>query len=478
MTETPLWHRSARELADAIRGRSVTAADVVDAHLARIAEVNPVVNAVTVVFEERARALAAEIDARLDAGGEVGPLAGVPFCVKENIDLTWSPSTHGWTFLADAVPEADATLVTRLLAAGGIPIARGNMPDFGLRWDTDNDLFGRTDNPWDAGRVPGGSSGGDAVAVATGMVPIGLGNDYGGSLRLPAYANGVCALRPSAGRIPAPTAAIAPVALSLQFFAVNGPIARTVDDLDLAFSLMHGADGRDPLAVSMPHPSTYSGLRKVAVVRDPVGWGVEPQVAEALQRAADALATAGWEVVDAEPPMIEDAAVLWRQLSTTEMIGSFQPGGLPEPLSAGSTGYFLDNASQTEVLESSEAYGGAWAQRVVIAALWEAFQAEHPIILGPVSTARMPEVGFDLSGPEATTRLWREHRLLVAVNFLGLPSVAVPTGVDDSGMPTGVQLIGPRNGDHIALAAGRAVEAALGTLTPVSPVARREPVAS
>ena len=112
--------------------------------------------------------------------------------------------------------------------AGAIPIARGNMPDLGLRWDTDNDLFGRTLNPWDRDRVPGGSSGGDAVAVATGMVPLGLGNDYGGSLRLPAYAAGVCALRPSAGRIPAPVVSTAePVSLSLQHFAVNGPIARS-----------------------------------------------------------------------------------------------------------------------------------------------------------------------------------------------------------------------------------------------------------
>jgi amidase len=342
------------------------------------------------------------------------------------------------------------------------------MPDFGLRWDTDNDLFGRTYNPWDRDRVPGGSSGGDAVAVATGMVPLGLGNDYGGSLRLPAYAAGVCALRPSAGRIPAPTAAVEPVSLSLQFFAVNGPIARRVDDLDTAFALMHGADGRDPLAITVPHPSSYEGPRRVGVVRDPLGWGVDPEVAAAIGRAAEALAAAGWDVVDSEPPMIEDAAVLWRQLSTTEMVGAFRPGGLPAPLSDASTTYFLDNASETHVLESSDEYGGAWARRVVIAAAWEAFQAEYPIVLGPVSARRMPAIGFDLSGPAATTELWRDHRLLVAVNFLGLPSVAVPTGLDDDGIPTGVQLIAPRNGDHIALAAARDVEAALGVLTPIA----------
>ena len=473
MTNRPLWQYGIRELADAVRARTVTAREVIDAHLARIDEVNPIVNAVTVVFHERARELADRIDAALDAGEEAGPLAGVPFTVKENIDLTWSATTSGWTFTANALPAHDATMVRRLLEAGAVPIARGNMPDWGLRWDTDNDLFGRTVNPWDPARVPGGSSGGDAVAVATGMTPLGLGNDYGGSLRLPAYAAGVCALRPSAGRIPAPMRDVTePVALSLLFFAVNGPIARRVDDLDLAFTLMHGADGSDPTAITVAHPSSYDGARRVAVVRDPLGWGVDPQVAAAVDRAAQALAAAGWEVAEVEPPQLEDAATLWRQISATEMVGAFLPGALPEPLSEGSTRYFLDNVAETEVLESGEAYGGAWARRAVVAGAWERFQAEHPVILGPVSARRMPAVGFDLSGPAATTELWRSHRLLVAVNFLGLPSVAVPAGLDEDGLPTGVQLIGPRNGDHIALAAARDVEAALGALTPVDARAR------
>ncbi|MEB7505769.1 amidase [Arthrobacter koreensis] len=468
MTNRPLWQLSLSELAEAVRTRAVTARAVIDAHLARIDEINPLVNALTVVFHDRARALAEEVDRRLAAGEDAGPLAGVPFTVKENIDITWSATTSGWAFLAEAAATKDATMVRRLLEAGAIPVARGNMPDWGLRWDTDNDLFGRTINPWDPQRVPGGSSGGDAVAVATGMTPLGLGNDYGGSLRLPAYAAGVCALRPSAGRIPAPSVdVLEPVPLSLQFFAVNGPIARRVDDLDTAFGLMHGADGSDPAAVTIPHPSSYDGARRAAVVRDPLGWGVDPQVSAAVDRAADALSAAGWEIIEAEPPLIDEAATLWRKISTTEMVGAFLPGALPMPLSQGSTQYFLDNAKETEILETGQTYGGAWAQRAVIAAAWERFQSEYPVILGPVSARRMPEIGFDLSGPEATTELWRAHRLLVTVNFLGLPSVAVPTGLDEDSLPTGVQLIGRRNGEHIALAAARDVEAALGTLTPV-----------
>lgn len=465
-TRSALWTLSAREISRLVRAGEVTAREVIDAHLDRIAELNGSLGALTVVFPERARELADLVDRRITAGEDVGSLAGVPISIKENIDITWSASTQGWAFLADAIPDADATMVRRLLAAGAIPIGRGNMPDTGLRWDTDNELFGRTYNPWDRDRVPGGSSGGDSVAVATGMVALGLGNDYGGSLRLPAYAAGICALRPTAGRVPA-SAPVGAWPLTEQFFAVNGPIARHIDDLDAAFSLMHGADGMDPTATSIPHPAGYDGVRRVAVTRDPLGWGVDPEVADAISIAADALAADGWEVVDVEAPMIEEAATLWRRLSVTEFIGSFQTGEGAVPLGEDATRYFLDNADETEVYESIDEYSAAWGQRLLISAAWERFHAEFPIVLGPVSARRMPVIGYDLSGPEATTQLWRDHRLLVTVNFLGLPSVAVPTGLDADGIPSGVQLIAARNGDHIALAAARSVEARVGTFTPL-----------
>ncbi|MEF2978364.1 amidase family protein [Subtercola sp. YIM 133946] len=465
-----LWRMTATDLAAAIGGRHVTAVQVITAHLDRIARVNPLVNAVTVVFNDRSLELAEAVDAALAEGRDPGPLAGVPFTVKENIDLTWSPTTHAARFLAQAVSPTNATLVQRLLDAGAIPIARGNMPDFGLRWDTDNDLFGRTLNPWQPDRTPGGSSAGDAVAVATGMTPIGLGNDYGGSLRLPGFAAGVCALRPTAGRVPAPTTQAAPVSLSLQNFAVNGVLARSVDDLDTVFSIIHGADDYDPLSVTVAHPSGYEGPKRAALTRDPLGWGVDDAVDEGLTRAAEALTAAGWRVTEVEPPLIERAAVLWRSISSTEMRASFAPGALPMPLSDGSVTYFDNNVAGAELLDTVDAYADAWAERMLIAAAWRSFQAEYPVILGPVTTRRMPEIGYDLDGVEAADELWRRHRLLVTVNFLGLPSVAVPTGLDDDGVPSGVQLIASTNNEHIALAAARAVESGSAAITPVEPV--------
>jgi len=470
MDTSAITHLTAVGIADAVRGGTLTAAAVVDAHLTRIAAVNPDVNAVTVVLTDRAREAAAALDSRISRGENPGPLAGVPISVKENIDLTWSATTSGLPCYAGLVPRSNATFVQRALDAGAIPVARGNMPDVGLRWDTDNDLFGRTRNPWDASRVPGGSSGGDAVAVATGMVAAGLGNDYGGSLRLPAHAAGVVALRPSAGRVTAPSRDVAePVPLSLQAFAVNGPLARSVDDLDALFGVVHGADDRDPLSVTVPHPAAYDGPRRAAVTVDPAGWGVEPQVADAVRRAADALSAAGWEVEEAEPPLVERAAVLWRQLSATEMAPAlFTPGVFPGPLSAGTVQYFRDNVAGVELLDTSAAYQAAWAERFAIASAWRAFSARYPVVLGPVVTERMPLVGYDLSGPEAVTAQWRSHRLLVIANFLGLPAVAVPTGVVD-GAPQGVQVIAGLHRDHVALAAARAIEAAGTPLTPIDP---------
>lgn len=451
----------AAEIAQAVRSGEISAEQAVNAHLERIAQVNGRVNALTVVFAERARELADKLDRAISAGEPVGPLAGVPFTVKENIDLTWSATTCGWSALADAVPATNATIVQRMLDAGAIPIGRGNMPDLGIRWDTDNDLFGRTLNPWDASRTPGGSSGGGAVAVATGMTPIGLGNDAGGSLRLPAYAAGVCALRPTHGRVPpASTSTDAVTPLAMQLFAVNGPIARTVDDLDLVFRTIHGADDHDPYAATIPHPDTYDGPRVAAVVRQPRDCDVEPQVTAAVDRAANALAAVGWHVETVDPPMLEETATLWRTLFVTDLLSVFGAAVLPAPLSADSTTFLRAIGETTPPLTDVSAYGRAWARRYTVASAWHHFQRRYPIILGPVSTTQMPAIGFDLAGPEAATELWRRYRLLVAANLLGLPAVALPMGVDQDGLPLGIQVIGPHNGEHIALHAARDIEAA------------------
>src|SRR6267378_1932578 len=197
-----IWQLSASELAQRIVRRQLSSVEVVDAHLARIDEVNPALNALVRVLADEARAGAALADKKLAAGEAVGPLHGVPFTVKENIDMAGLPTTWGVPALAQAVAPADAPVVERMRAAGAIPIARTNLPDMALRVHTDSSLHGLTRNPWHPGRSAGGSSGGDAAALASGMSAIGLGNDLGGSLRVPANACGIASIRPSAGRVP------------------------------------------------------------------------------------------------------------------------------------------------------------------------------------------------------------------------------------------------------------------------------------
>jgi amidase len=242
-----LWRRGAGDLAGAIRAKEASSREVVQAYLDRIAQVNPTLNAVTGVLEETALEAAAAADAALARGADVGPLHGVPFTVKVNVDAAGSATTAGMPVFVDALPAGDAPVVARLRAAGAIPIARTNMPDGGMRWHTASSLHGVTLNPWNPALTPGGSSGGEGAALATGMTPLGVGNDIGGSVRWPAQCCGVAALRPTLGRLAHHSSTIdIELPISYQMFLVQGPMARRARDLRLALSVMGGSDAPDP----------------------------------------------------------------------------------------------------------------------------------------------------------------------------------------------------------------------------------------
>src|SRR6266478_2740366 len=293
-----IWQLSASELAQRIARRQLSSVEVVDAHLARIDEVNPALNALVRVLADEARAGAALADKKLAAGEAVGPLHGVPFTVKENIDMVGLPTTWGVPALAQAVVPADAPVVERMRAAGAIPIGRTNLPDMALRVHTNSSLHGLTRNPWHPGRTAGGSSGGEAAALASGMSPIGLGNDIGGSLRNPANACGIASIRPSAGRVPDVMSVPAEDRLlAVQLMNVQGPMARRVADVRLGLRVLMGAHPRDPWSIDAPFdgPPLAPPIR-VAVMPEPPGGGTDAKVAATVRRAAQALADAGYVV--------------------------------------------------------------------------------------------------------------------------------------------------------------------------------------
>ncbi|MBO0772734.1 MAG: indole acetimide hydrolase, partial [Actinobacteria bacterium] len=298
-----LWRMSALELAAMIRGREVSSREVVQAHLDRVQAVNHHVNAMVRLLPETALAAADEADRVVAGGGRLGPLHGVPFSVKENIDVAGTPTTQGVRALAEATAPVDAPSVERLRAAGAIPFARTNLPDFALRVHTDSALHGLTRNPWHPGRTSGGSSGGEAAAVASGMSPLGLGTDLGGSLRNPAHCCGVASIKPSAGAVPvARTIPAEDMPISYQLMAVEGVLARRVADLRAGFTAIAGQHPRDPLSV----PAVFTGLAPrarppVAVLAEPPGGSTHPDVAAAVRRAAGALCDDGFEVTDAVP---------------------------------------------------------------------------------------------------------------------------------------------------------------------------------
>jgi len=244
---TELWTKSATDLAALIASGATSSVEVLNAHLERIEAVNPSLNAVVRILGDEARVAAEQADAAIQRGDVLGPLHGVPISVKDNIDVIGDVSTQGIPMLAEIVATADAPVVERMRGAGAIPFVRTNMPELGLRVHTHSVTYGLTKNPWDSTRTAAGSSGGEASAIASGMSPLGLGNDIGGSLRNPAFACGVSSIKPSGQRVPyATTTMPGTPMLAEQFMLAQGVLARRVADLRLGLSIIAGAHPRDP----------------------------------------------------------------------------------------------------------------------------------------------------------------------------------------------------------------------------------------
>ncbi len=452
-----ICYLDATELARRIRAKELSPLEVVRAHLERIQAVNPKLNAVvTLIDGAESRAQAAE--SALARGESLGPLHGVPFTIKDSLDTAGTRTTRGSRLFAGHVPAADATVVTRLKAAGAIPIAKTNLPEFALWWETANLVFGRTVNPWNRERTTGGSSGGEAAALAAGLSPLGIGTDVGGSIRAPAHHCGVVGLKPTHGRVP--LTGNWPETL-LRFFHV-GPMARTVRDVALALGVMAGPDGRDWYAVPVPPPAIPPAPDTLRDLN--VGWMAERgfgpvhrEVVATVARAAEALRGLGARVEPVDLPGLErrDCHPLSMTLFGAE--GSLYLGpiieGRQEELHP-----VLQRRLSLRV-ESLRDYLIAEAEVEGLRRDMAEYFRGHDVLLCP--TVPVPAHPHDLTELVIDgQKLPPRHVLRATIPFdlTGSPALSVPFGWSAEGLPIGVQVVGRHFDEPTVLRVGMALE--------------------
>ena len=467
--ETDLWRWDAVELAAAIRTRRISSREATRAVLDRLAAVNPALNAVTVLLADQALAAADRADAAVRRGEALGPLHGVPVTIKENVDQEGAATANGVPAFKDLMAATDSPPVANWKRAGAVIVGRTNTPAFSLRWDTDNELRGRTFNPWSRRHTPGGSSGGAAAALAVGIAPLAHGNDLGGSIRYPAYCCGVAGIRPTLGRVPSYNQTAADERPpGTQLMSVQGPLARRVRDVRLGLAAMSARDARDPWWAPAPLLGEPAARPvRVALTIDPAKGGVRADVAAAVREAGNALANAGYAVEEIEPPDVEGVAATWATICINEMRHVTQPWIRKYGGAAINRSLDLTLGAVPDV--GLDGYMQALALRAKHIRDWTLFMERYPLVVGPVSTEPPFEIGFDTTSAERHAEVTRAQRLLVAVNLLGFPAVSVPTGVA-GGLPLGVQVIGARYREDLCLDAAEAIEAQRPLPTPIEPV--------
>jgi len=462
-----LWRLDATRIAAGIRKREFSVREAVTSCLDRIEQTNPVINAITEFRPEAALSAADTADKMASAGRPLGILHGVPVTIKGNVDVQGWATTNGCSALRDNIAGANSACVQNWLDAGAVVIGRTNTPEFCCRWDTSNELFGVTHNPWDPHRTPGGSSGGAAASLAVGITPLAHGNDLGGSLRQPAQACGIASIRPGLGRVPGwnPTDPAEPAA-GMQLMWVEGPMARRVSDVRLGLRAMTVSGRHDPQWLPLPLDGQAAPGTKVALVVDPAGGGVNAQVAHGVERAGKILADAGFHVEEIEPPGIEEAAQIWRVICLSELLTRLQPAVRDVCGERLSRTFEYYRAALPEF--GLEAYIDAFARRRKVLRDWLGFFGRYDLVVAPVGTEPPLPSDADVQSLEQTLASIQSFRMTVAVNALSLPSAVVPVGLEQ-GLPQAVQIIGPPFAEMRCLAAAEVIEQQVQALTPIDP---------
>jgi amidase len=479
-----LW--SASELVESLRAKRVSSVELLDEYLARIEKLNPAVNAVVTLDAERARAQAAAADAASVRGDLWGPLHGLPVSVKDAIDTAGLRTTGGSKDFASRVPEHDAPVVARLKGAGAVVFAKTNLPLWSGDGQTWNELFGATANPWDLERAPGGSSGGAAAAVACGLAALETGTDIGGSIRNPAHFTGVYGHKPSFGLVPGTGYFDRPDGGHVDVdINVIGPLARSVDDLELSMNQIAGPDPlgarRPQFVLPAPRATTLDGYRIALWLDDPT-LVVDREVRAILRRAADTLADAGAHIDEAHPDIdVEHAlrtyffllgAAMGSGDEQTVAIGRSLRDAPPEIADR------IDLSFARGAVAEMADWNAARVARAAVRREWARFHERYDALLCPVvPTAALPtEPGVPIG--DRTMPIDGEPRpavnMILWCGLIGLaylPSTVIPVGATATGLPVGMQVVGPYLEDRTALDVARRGDRVLGAYR-VPPLAR------
>jgi amidase len=464
---TELWQLDGVDLARLIRTGQVSATEATQSVLARIDKVNPALNAIVRRLDKEALAAAAAADAAQARGDALGPLHGVPVTTKVNTDQKGHPTDNGVEAFRDNIAQEDAPLVKNFRRAGAIIVGRTNTPAFSMRLFTENALHGNTINPRDRTRTAGGSSGGAGSAAAAGFGPIHHGNDIAGSVRYPAYCNGVVGLRPTPGRIPSNNpSAPGGRAIGGQLMAVQGPLTRSVRDARLGFHVLAGADRTDPRWVDAPMegPPAPRPIR-IALMANPPGATTHPALSAATLKAAEYLARAGYAVEEVNPPDFAEAAELWNRIAGTDVLTALAPN----------VNKYADEVAKVSLAGWQSVapaldlagYIQALADRDWLICRWLNFLADYPILLMP-SSCDLPHLVSADASIAGKAHVMATNPQQIAIPLLGLPSLQVPVGHADK-LRLGVQLVAARYREDLILEAGEVIEAAEGPILPVDP---------
>jgi Asp-tRNA(Asn)/Glu-tRNA(Gln) amidotransferase A subunit family amidase len=452
---------SALSMAEQICQKKISPVDLLDAHLARIAKLNPRLNAFVALDERRARQDAKSLEATALRGDARGRLHGVPVSIKSSIATAGLPFESGTRLRAGKTADQDAVLVSRLRAAGAIVLGVTNTPELLMAWETDNLIYGRSNNPWDLDRTPGGSSGGEAAAIASGCSAGGVGSDGGGSIRVPAHFSGICGLKPTPGRIPA-TGHFPVSAGPFALLGVVGPMARTVADLQLLFEVMSGPHHGDPSSAPVPlRKLTLEELKqtRIGYFEDDGRTPVTAETRLAVRAAADGLRRAGFEVELFRPDNLERIRQLWWKLFGTAggmVLGPLTKGREADlsPMLKEFLGWAMAEPAHTGITLLD-----TWLQCDEVRSQFLVQMQAFPIVLCPAAAIpafRHGERSWQIEGQ--TVKYLDAWSYTEWFNLLGTPAAVVPVSQSAEGLPIGVQIVGRPWEEEVVLAVAAEVE--------------------